>query len=307
MGGVVGDRIRTHVQPPSLSRFPRYGDELEYATRSTAWSPDGRTLWRAWGPADRPWALGVSVHGRRWQIEARSASPGAARSAVREMFSLEHDLPAFYRWVRREPALRGTERTFRGVRLPRDPSLYESLAQAIVGQQLSVRAADTLWRRILNATHAYLRVDDIVLPCAPLPRAVRRLGPSGFRRLGLSRAKSTALFSLAQGEIDGRFDAEEFRRLDREAAIDRLDAEPGVGRWTAENALLRGAGRTDLFVAGDLGLRVALAQYGVLSRRAPEEAARAWADEHYPGWGSYATLYLWRKLVRDHRLSKNRG
>jgi 3-methyladenine DNA glycosylase/8-oxoguanine DNA glycosylase len=92
-----------------------------------------------------------------------------------------------------------------------------------------------------------------------------------------------------------------------EEAIERLDAEPGVGRWTAENALLRGVGRTDLFVAGDLGLRVALAEYGVLPRHAPEEAARAWADAHYPQWGSYATVYLWKKLVTDLRAREEEG
>ncbi len=302
-----GDRTRASVRPPPSTRFPRADDELEYVTRSMVWSADRRTLWRAWGPADRPWALGVSVDGRRWWIDARGASRTEARHAVRELFSLEHDLPAFYRLVRREPVLRGTDRTFRGLRLPRDPSLYESLVHAIIGQQLSVLAADTLWRRTLAAAHAYLPVDGIRLPHAPAPRALLKLGSSGLRGLGLSRAKSTALVELAKGEIAGRFATEAFRAMDRDEAIERLDAEPGIGRWTAENALLRGIGRTDLFVAGDLGLRLALAQYGVLPRHAPEESARAWADEHYPGWGSYATLYLWRQLVRDRLPKKKRG
>ncbi|MGD0249689.1 MAG: hypothetical protein ABSB97_02200 [Thermoplasmata archaeon] len=82
-------------------------------------------------------------------------------------------------------------------------------------------------------------------------------------------------------------------------ALDHLTERPGVGRWTAENALLRGVGRTDVFVGGDLGIRVALDEYGVVPRGAPEERARAWSDRWYPGWGSYATLYLWRKLVTD--------
>ena len=84
-----------------------------------------------------------------------------------------------------------------------------------------------------------------------------------------------------------------------DAAVETLDALPGVGRWTAENALLRGAGRTDVFVAGDLGVRVALERYGVVRRSGSETTVRAWAERHYPGWGSYATLYLWRKLTTD--------
>jgi len=68
---------------------------------------------------------------------------------------------------------------------------------------------------------------------------------------------------------------------------------------------LRGVGRTDVFIAGDLGVRVALEEYGVLRRSAPEERARAWAERNYPGWGSYATLYLWRKLVADRAAAES--
>ena len=286
-----------YLTPPRLSRFPDLDDPLEYATRGMVPTVDGRGIVRAWGDPEAPWPLRVEPTGSRWRVEAPGLSPAAARRAARELFSLEHRLEEFYTLVRRERVLRGTERRFRGLRLPRDASLYESLVHAVIGQQLSVRAAATLAERLAQATGAILDAGGIEVPTAPAPSAVLRLGRRGLRRGGLSRVKSESLLVLARGQLAGRFSTDEFRRLDAEAAIERLDAEPGVGRWTAENALLRGVGRPDLFVAGDLGLRVALAEFGVLPRHAPEEAARAWAEANYRGWGSYATVYLWRKLV----------
>lgn len=297
----VDDRVATSLRPTNPVRFPRRKDGLEYATRSMIWAPRGESIWRAWGPPENPWPLGVAVRGTRWRVEAEGVDRATAREAARQLFSLEHDLPSFYRQVRNEPVLRGCERRFRGLRLPRDPTLYDALLNAVIGQQLSVSAANSLRARLLEATDAFLQFEGMRLPHAPSPRSLNRLGVDGMRRVGLSRAKSAALLHLAKGQAEGRFSSLEFRDLSSEAAIERLDVEPGIGRWTAENALLRGVGRTDLFVAGDLGLRVALAEYGVLPRHAPEEAARAWAEEHYPGWGSYATVYLWKKLVTETR------
>lgn len=295
------DRTTTYLTPPKLARFPIVGGSLEYATRSMVPTADGRGIWRAWGPPGSPWPLRVEPDGARWRVDAVGVSPPGARAAARALFSLDHPIEEFYRLVRREPILRGTERRFRGLRLPRDASLFESLVTAIIGQQLSVQVAATLDGRLRAATEAYIRVDGLKLPTVPSPDRLRRLGFAGLRQLGLSRAKSKALLAIAEGEREGRFATPLIQAMGAEEAIEWLDREPGVGRWTAENALLRGVGRTDMFVAGDLGLRVALANYGALPRAAPEEEARAWAQAHYPGWGSYATLYLWRKLTSDRR------
>lgn len=302
-----GGRVVSYIVPPRLSRFPRDPSGLEYTTRSMVPTGDGDGIWRAWGEPSAPWPLLVEPEGDRWRVKAYGVSPQQARTGARALFSLEHPLEEFYRQVRREPILRGTERTFRGLRLPRDASLYESLVHAVIGQQLSVRVATTLSRRLFDACGSYLSVDGVELPAAPAPTALLSLGRRGLRRTGLSRAKAAALLGIAQGQIDGRFARAAFRRAPVERAIERLDAQPGVGRWTAENALLRGVGRTDLFVAGDLGLRAALAKFGALPRHAPESAAREWADARYPGWGSYATLYLWRKLVTAARPDPLRG
>jgi 3-methyladenine DNA glycosylase/8-oxoguanine DNA glycosylase len=289
----------TYLTPPRLASLPVEWEQLEYSSRAIAFARDGRRRLRAWGPPEHPWVLSVETHGDRWRVEAWGADPGPARTAARAMFSLDHPLEQFYRQVRREPTLRGTERRFRGLRLPRDAHLYEALLHAIVGQQLSVVAATAIKRRLLAATDAFLTADGVEVPCAPRPARLGALGPDGLRALGMSRAKARAIGALAADAAALSAEAPTALVEPLPSAIARLVERPGVGRWTAENALLRGVGRPDVFVGGDLGIRVALAAYGVVPRDAPEEAARTWSDRWYPGWGSYATLYLWRKLVAD--------
>jgi DNA-3-methyladenine glycosylase II len=292
-------RIVTYVTPPRLSSLPRETEQLEFSSRSLVFPKDGDRILRAWGRAEDPWVLGVEEAGARWKVTAWGADAATARRGVRDLFSLDHPLEEFYRYVRREPILRGTERRFRGLRLPRDPSVYEALIHAILGQQLSVAAANTIKGRLLDATRAFVEVEGQPVPRMPAPSELAALGFDGLRGIGASGAKARALLALAERRTEGAIEDEIFARGSSEAAIERLDAEPGVGRWTAENALLRGVGRRDMFVAGDLGLRVALDRFGVVARAAPEGAARAWADRCYPGWGSYATLYLWRRLVTE--------
>ncbi len=297
----VVERTRTSLAPPRLSSLPAERDQLEYSSRSIAFASDGGRLLRAWGPPERPWLLAVEARGDRWQVDAWGADAPTARSAARALFSLDHPLEEFYRLVRRDRVLAGTERRFRGLRLPRDANLYESLVHAIVGQQLSVVAANAIQRRLFERTGSTLEADGIEVPCPPSPERLEGLGEAGLRSVGLSGAKARALTALA-----GRWP--DLARRARSLAVGPLDRArssltelPGVGPWTAENALLRGAGRRDVFVAGDLGVRVALDRYGVLPRTAPEARARAWAERQYPGWGSYATLYLWRRLVTESR------
>ncbi len=291
------ERSVTSLTPPRLASLPVERHQLEFSSRSLVVVTDGPRLLRAWGSPTRPWVVGVEPHGGRWRIEAWGVGPREARAAVREMFSLDHPLEEFYRLVRREPALRGTESRFRGLRLPRDANLFEALLHSIVGQQLSVAAANALKRRLFERTEAFVTADGQAVPCVPRPDRLISLGPEGLRELGISRAKSRALSQLAADVERVEALVPALARATVRSAIDSLIELPGVGRWTAENALLRGIGRPDVFVAGDLGLRVALDKFGAIPRSAPESQARAWGARHYPGWGSYATLYLWRKLV----------
>lgn len=289
--------VRTFIVPPKLSSLPGERAQLEYSSRALVFAADGRRLLRAWGTPERPWVLAVEAGRDRWQVEAWGASPAQARAAVRALFSLDHPIEEFYRLVRAEPALRGTERTFRGLRLPRDAHLYEALLHSIIGQQLSVASANAIKGRLFARLGRALEADGVAVPCVPSPSQLLADGVSGLRSVGLSGAKARALLGLAAWATGSPPALERLAVAPLDSARASLEELSGVGRWTAENALLRGVGRKDVFVAGDLGLRIALDRFGALSRTASEEKARAWGERCYPGWGSYATLYLWRRLV----------
>ena len=295
----------TSIGPPRLASLPVEREQLEYSSRWIVFAEDGERLLRAWGTPDHPWVLAVAPDGARWRVEAWGADGAAARAAARALFSLDHPIEQFYRLVRAEPVLRGTDRRFRGLRIPRDAHVYEALLHSVLGQQVSVRAATTMKERLLRATGAFLEADGVEVPRVPTPHELRALGVDGLRSTGVSGAKARSLLALASAAEDGAWRADGLASLPIAMAVETLDRLPGVGRWTAENALLRGVGRTDVFIAGDLGVRVALEEYGVLRRTASEERARAWAERNYPGWGSYATLYLWRKLVADRSATES--
>jgi 3-methyladenine DNA glycosylase/8-oxoguanine DNA glycosylase len=295
------------LEPPRLSSFPQEREQLEYSSRSLVFASDGGRVLRVWGRPGRPWALAVEEVGSRWRATGYGPGPAETLAAVRSLFSLDHPIEQFYRQVRAEPVLAGTERTFRGLRLPRDASVFEALFHSILGQQVSVASANAIKQRLIDAVDAHLDVRGVSVPRVPSPAEILALGADGLRSNGTSGAKARSLLALAADEQAGRWSPEALDRLGTPEVVVALDAAPGVGRWTAENAALRGLGRPDAFVAGDLGVRVALAAYGAVPRSADESKARAWADRHYPGWGSYATLYLWRKWVTDGARSEPLG
>jgi DNA-3-methyladenine glycosylase II len=103
------------------------------------------------------------------------------------------------------------------------------------------------------------------------------------------------LHALAKAATEGKLGQAVFDDLSDEAAIAALCEISGVGRWTAEVALLRGLGRLDAFPAGDLGLQVAAQRALRLEARPSERQLRAMAERWHP-WRGYAALYLWGYL-----------
>jgi len=180
------DRVRTYLRPPKLSSLPRERDQLEFSSRSLVFAHDGDQVLRVWGPPERPWVLGVEEAGERWRVSAWGADARTARAAVVDLFSLDHPLEEFYRQVRAEPVLAGTERRYRGLRLPRDANLFEALVHAVVGQQLSVRAAHTIKQRIIASAGATVDVEGTEVPRIPTPSELVRLGEAGLRSAGAS-------------------------------------------------------------------------------------------------------------------------
>jgi DNA-3-methyladenine glycosylase II len=188
---------------------------------------------------------------------------------------------------------------FGALRIVRAPDLYEALLVAVIGQQVSVQAAQSIRRRLMQNMGTRVTVDNTLghenYYLYPTARQLIKAGDLGLREQGLSRQKSMYLLEIANRAAAGELDRERFAKLSDEDALRRLCEIKGVGRWTAEIALMRGLGRNDVFAAGDLGLQVAVQELRGMRRRPSEKALRKMA-ERWKGWRSYAALYLWMTL-----------
>ncbi len=188
---------------------------------------------------------------------------------------------------RADPVMRRLIRAVPGAHLVRRGDPFTTLARAIVGQQISVKAAQTIWERFTAAAGA---------PGAPLdPRRVSRMRPATLRRCGLSERKGDYLRDLARHFATGALDPAAWPALDDEALIERLTDVNGIGRWTAEMFLIFHELRADVFPVADIGLQKAIAHHYNGGARLATEDLHAIAAPWRP-WRSVATWYLWRSL-----------
>ena len=170
----------------------------------------------------------------------------------------------------------------------RPPEAYGALLRSIVGQQLSTKAAATIYGRLAAL------FDDK----APTPEALLAVDPDDLRAAGLSRAKASYLRSLAEHVISGELELDRLTDLSDEEAIEQLTAVKGLGPWTAHMFLIFHLGRPDVLPVGDLGVRRgAQLAYGMEQLPTPAELtemAEPWRPHR-----SLACLYLWRSLDNE--------
>jgi len=192
---------------------------------------------------------------------------------------------------RRDRVLARLIRRYPGIHLKRRTDPFTTLARAIVGQQISVKAADSIWRRFVAVVHdAPHRGYPRLAPQRIVEREVQAL-----RACGLSQRKAEYLLDLADHFASGRLDPRQWKKLDDEALIAALDDVKGIGRWTAEMFLMFHELRPDVLPLDDLGLQRALRMHYNEGKRLDRKAMIAIAEAWRP-WRSVATWYLWRSL-----------
>ena len=168
---------------------------------------------------------------------------------------------------------------------------FTTLARSIVGQQISVKAAQSVWERFLT-----LLGRDVSASRAPIPVAdVLRQAPDALRQAGLSARKVEYLRDLASHFDEGRVHVEQWQQMDDEAIIDELTDIRGNGRWTAEMFLIFYLMRPNVLPLDDVGLIKGISQ----SYFSGEPVSRAEARDVAEAWAPYRTVgtwYLWRSL-----------
>ena len=176
---------------------------------------------------------------------------------------------------------------FGEARLQSKGDAFTTLARAIVGQQISVKAAQSVWSRFVVV------VDG---PSAKLaPAAVMRVEVTALRSAGLSARKAVYLGDLARHFDSGAVHVRQWQQMDDEDIIDELVAIRGIGRWTAEMFLIFHLMRPNILPLDDLGLIKGIS----LNYFSGEPVSRAEAREVGDAWApfrSVATWYIWRSL-----------
>ena len=269
---------------------------------------DGRTYRRLLTVGPRTVLLSVEQEGSssRATLKIRlegagadgSASGEAALRVVDLALGAASDVGPFYRAHRNDALLGRSIRDFRGLRVSGVPSLWEALVTAILAQQVNLKFAYDIRRELAETFGRRARFDGDTFFAFPLPESFGKETAFSLRRFRLSDAKASAILGLAKAFAGGALMETEIAALPDVEAIERLISFRGVGRWTAEIALLRGLGRTDIFPAGDLGVVKYLAQ-GLLGRRAKakEDEMRRFAERWRPH-RSFALVYGYAEINR---------
>lgn len=160
------------------------------------------------------------------------------------------------------------------------PDLFAALVRSIVAQQISSKAADTVWRRLVDQ-------------CGEItPLAVSTVDAEIIRQCGLSLRKAGYIKGIAEEVILGRLSLSELPELTDSDLIRRLSSLPGIGAWTAEMLLIFSLQRPDVVSWGDLGIQRGMMRLYGLDRL--DRAAFEKYRKRYSPHGSVASLYLWK-------------
>ncbi|CAM3761634.1 DNA-3-methyladenine glycosylase [Polynucleobacter arcticus] len=161
---------------------------------------------------------------------------------------------------------------------------FTTLARSIVGQQISVAAAQSVWNKVLLALKKKVS-----------PKNILALTVEELRAAGLSGRKVEYIRDLAEHFDSGRLHANQWKGMEDEAIIKELSAIRGIGRWTAEMFLIFNMVRPDILPLDDVGLIKAISlnyfSGEPVSRHEAREVAANWAP-----WRTVATWYMWRSI-----------
>jgi DNA-3-methyladenine glycosylase II len=227
------------------------------------------------------------------QVDTAAARAELTTTLVR-LLGLEVDIDEFYALAARDPDLGPLADRFRGLKPPRFPTMFECVANAIACQQLTLTVGITLLNRLADSHGPVARNPPVTTGHAfPDPGDLVLGTTAGLRAMGFSTRKATALLEIARHIDSGELALESLQNVNNDDASDSLQHLGGVGRWSAEYALLRGLGRLDGFPGDDVGARNNLARR--LGLAAPLDYAGV--QQAVARWAPFAGLAYFHLLL----------
>ena len=189
-------------------------------------------------------------------VSTEAAAMPRAVEIVERTLGVARDLSEFDSAAANVPWLAPLVRRMRGVKPPRYPSVWEGCANAIVFQQVSLRAASSIMGRLIVSLGRPVAVDGLSTPIYVFPDAAcfRNAPDALLRAAGLSGAKAATLRAVGDALADGTLNEADLEECSSEDAAARLRQIKGIGPWTAAVILLRGLGRLDVFPANDTSI-----------------------------------------------------
>lgn len=213
----------------------------------------------------------------------------ALLTRVRSLFDLNARMDVISRHLSKDPRLAPLVKRTAGIRVPGAFNGFELGLRAILGQQVTVKAATTLGCRFVEAFGEPIATPYPELHrLTPAPARVAHATIDDISKLGIVSMRSRSIIALAQAQVAGTLALDGGVIYKPEDAIRRLAELPGIGPWTAHYVAMRALSWPDAFPKEDIAVRNAL---GGVSAKAAEALSQSWRP-----WRSYAVMHLWRSL-----------
>ncbi len=215
-----------------------------------------------------------------------------AKEIIKFIFNLDFDLESFYAELKNDHAMHQITQQLYGLKNPTTPTVFESLVDSIVEQQISIKVAHTIEERLVKKFGETLTINGNTYYAYPTPQNIAKATIEDIRQCGLSQRKAEYIQQAATLIVDGKLDLEHLKNHENpQQIIAELDAIRGIGVWTAELTMLRGMQKLDALPADDFGIRRVISKYFCggkpIKTVEAREIALAWGK-----WKGLAAYYL---------------
>ena len=218
-----------------------------------------------------------------------------AKSQIERLLGTDQDIQPFYGFAKGDPVMANLADAFYGMHQSMSLSVFETIAQAILGQQLSASVARVIRGLLLETYGPSLEVDGETHYAFPRPETIAGATVEELRGLKLSQRKAEYLHGLALAELAAPSGLDHVRELADEEVISEVTSLRGVGMWSAQWVLSRALGRPDAFPVGDLALKRIVSQL-YFGGEALTDADLGEFSQRWSPFRSLATSYLFAAL-----------